>query len=160
MATRSTMQPLVEPIASRDEALAVVAHLGEIMEALLKIIEQETELVRAGRLIDTAKLEPSKARLAQLYVADVARLTASARYLEVQQPELLADLKQRHVAFHANLQVNLTVLATAHAVAEGIIRGVSAEITQKSRPQVYGATGRTASVPPHRSQPIAVSRVL
>lgn len=160
MAIRSTMQPLVEPIGSPDEALAVVAHLGEIMDALLKVVEQETELVRAGRLIDTAKLEPSKARLAQLYVADVARLTASARYLEVQQPKLLADLKQRHVSFHANLQVNLTVLATAHAVAEGIIRGVSAEITQKSRPQVYGATGRKVAGQAYQAVPMTTVRSL
>jgi hypothetical protein len=160
MAIRPTIKPLIEPITNRDEALAVVTHLHEVMDALLKTIEQETALVRGGRLIETAKLEPAKTRLAQLYVADVARLKASASYLEKQQPKLLADLKQRHVAFHANLQVNLTVLATAHAVAEGIVRGVSAEVTQKARPQVYGSTGRSAGVPPRQSQPLAVSRVL
>ncbi len=160
MAIRPTMKPLIEPIKSRDEAVAVIAHLHEVMDALLKIAEQETALVRGGRRIETAQLEPAKTRLAQLYVADVARLKASSSYLEMQQPKLLADLKQRHVAFHANLQINLTVLATAHAVAEGIVRGVSAEITQKARPQGYGATGRSAGVPPRQSQPIAVSRVL
>ena len=160
MAIRPTMQPLVEPITSRDEAMAVIAHLHEIMDALLKIVEQETTLVREGRLTDTTKLEPAKARLAQLYVADVARLKASASYLEMQQSKLLADLKQRHVVFHANLQINLTVLATAHAVAEGIVRGVSAEITQKARPQTYSATGRSTGIPPRQSQPIAMSRVL
>lgn len=160
MAIRPTMKPLIEPITNREEAVAVVAHLHEVMDALLKIIEQETALVRGGRLVDTAQLEPGKARLAQLYVADVARLKASSSYIETQQQKLLADLKQRHVVFHANLQINLTVLATAHAVAEGIVRGVSAEITQKARPQVYGATGRSAGIPPRQSQPIAVSRVL
>lgn len=160
MAIRPTMQPLVEPIASRDEAMAVIAHLHEIMDALLKTLEQETVLVRDGRLMETAKLEPVKARLAQLYVADVARLKANSSYLEMQQPKLLSDLKQRHVAFHASLQINLTVLATAHAVAEGIVRGVSAEVTQKARPQTYGATGRSTGIPPRQSQPIAMSRVL
>ena len=160
MAIRPMMKPLIDPITNREEVLAVVTHLTEVMDALLKIVEQETALVRGGRLIDTAQLEPSKARLAQLYVADVARLKASSSYLETQQPKLLADLKRRHVAFHANLQVNLTVLATAHAVAEGIIRGVSAEITQKTRPQVYGATGRSTGTPPRQSAPLSVSRSL
>jgi len=159
MGLRPTVKPLIDPITSHEEAFAVVAHLNEVMDALLKLIEQETALVRASRLNEAAQLEPAKAQLAQLYVTDVARLKASSSFLDA-QPKLLADLKQRHVAFHANLQVNLAVLATAHAVAEGIVRGVSAEITQKARPQVYGASGRSASIAPRHSQPIAMSRVL
>ncbi len=79
MAIRPTMKPLIEPITNRDEAVAVVAHLHEVMDALLKIVEQETALVRE-RPPDRhgTKLEPAKARLAQLYVADVARLKASS----------------------------------------------------------------------------------
>ena len=51
-------------------------------------------------------------------------------------------LRQRHDLFHALLQINLTVLATAHAVSEGIMRGVHEEVTRKSVPQTYGASGR------------------
>lgn len=160
MHMRQAVKPLIEPLRSHDEAVAVVTHLNEVMDALLDVIERETELVRDGHLKETAELEGSKNRLAQLYVTDVARLKSSSSYLETQHPKLLADLKQRHQSFHANLQVNLTVLATAHAVAEGIVRGVSAEITQKSRPQVYGATGRSAALPARHSQPLAMSRVL
>jgi hypothetical protein len=72
----------------------------------------------------------------------------------------LEALRLRHDAFRALLQINLTVLATAHAVSEGIVRGVSAEMAQKSAPQTYGASGR-ANVPKRSAAaPLAVSRML
>jgi hypothetical protein len=72
----------------------------------------------------------------------------------------LEALRQRHDAFRALLQINLTVLATAHAVSEGIVRGVSEELARKSAPQTYGATGRT-NVPQRKSAtPLTVSRNL
>jgi len=58
------------------------------------------------------------------------------------------------------LQINLTVLATAHAVSEGIVRGVSAEMAQKSAPQTYGASGRHNLPNARHAQPMAVSRSL
>ena len=64
-------------------------------------------------------------------------------------------LHQRHDLFHALLQINLTVLATAHAVSEGIMRGVHDEVTRKSAPQTYGASGRPAAPPRSAAQPLA-----
>ena len=43
-------------------------------------------------------------------------------------------MRERHTAFQALLQTNMTVLATAHAVSEGIIRGVSGELARKRAP--------------------------
>ena len=147
-------------IASRADAVAAVAHLNEVMDALLMVVDQETALVREGRLQAVTQLEEAKTDLARHYVADVARLRANAPYLETHEPKLLEALRQRHQNFHAQLQVNLTVLATAHAVAEGIVRGVSAELTQKTRPQVYGANGRSVHGRPNQSTPISVIRSL
>ena len=160
MATTQANRSATGKVASAAEAASVTAHLNEVMDALLNVVEQETALVREGRLNDVGRLESAKGRLAQLYIADVTRLRASASYLEANERKLISDLKQRHTAFHAQLQVNLTVLATAHAVAEGIIRGVSAEITQKARPQVYGATGRQVGARGPQSAPMAVARSL
>ena len=130
------------------------------MDALLEIVDRETALVREGRLADVVQLEASKSNLAKLYVADVTRLRANSSYLEAHEPRLLNALKQRHTNFHAQLQVNLTVLATAHAVAEGIVRGVSAELTKKSRPQVYGASGREVGPGSRHAAPMTVARSL
>ena len=69
-------------------------------------------------------------------------------------------MRQRHDAFRALLQTNLTVLATAHAVSEGIIRGVSGELARKQAPSTYGATGRANMPDSKASQPLALSRTL
>ena len=39
------------------------------------------------------------------------------------------------------------MLATAHAVTEGLVRGVSGELTRKSAPQTYTAFGRNPAPP-------------
>jgi len=149
-----------QTISNSADAAAAVAHLNEVMDALLMVVDQETTLVRDGRLNAVVQLEEAKTNLAKHYIADVARLRASAPYLEAKEPKLLNALRERHTNFHAQLQLNLTVLATAHAVAEGIVRGISAELTQKSRPQVYGATGRHVAARPNQSLPISVARSL
>jgi hypothetical protein len=148
------------PITSVAEAHAVVSHFSEVMDALLAFIDEETRLVRAGKLSEVARREPHKADLARLYVADTERLKASKPFLSGTLPGLFASLRERHDAFRDLLQVNMTVLATAHAVSEGIMRGVSEEVTKKSSPQVYGASGRAVAPNPRYAQPLTVSRSL
>jgi hypothetical protein len=148
------------PIASVTEAHTLISHFSEVMDALLGFIEQETEFVRAGRLSEVANLESHKADLARLYVVDTERLKASKPFLAGSLPGLLKALRQRHDNFRSLLQINLTVLATAHAVSEGIMRGVSEEVSRKATPQVYGASGRATAPDPRRSQPLTVSRML
>src|SRR5262249_44949106 len=87
--------------------------------------EEETVLVRAGRLTEAAKLEAKKSELSSMYIADTSRFKASQVYLDRVTPAVAADLRQRHDTFRAVLQMNMTVLATAHAVSESIMRGVS-----------------------------------
>ena len=155
------MQPtLTRPITDQAEAQQVVGHLSDVMDALLALVEEETQHVRLGRLLEVPRLADKKAKLARLYLADTARLQASQGFLTKFVPGVLQVLRERHNTFRAMLQINLTVLATAHAVAEGIIRGVSDEINKTAAPQVYGASGRSTAPPPRNVQPLAVSRVL
>jgi hypothetical protein len=148
------------PIESPAEGEALIKHLFEVMEALLRTVEQETALVRAGKLIEAAKLESNKTALSNMYVADTARIKANQKYLEQTAPALANELRTSHEEFRAVLQMNLTVLATAHAVSESIMRGVSTELARKATPQGYGASGRAAAPPPSSQQPLTVSRVL
>jgi hypothetical protein len=159
-AANPTQPTLVRPIADQAEAQQVIGHLSDVMDALLALVEEETKLVRLGRLTEVARLAEKKAKLARLYLADTSRLQASQPYLAKAVPGVLQVLRERHNTFRAMLQINLTVLATAHAVAEGIIRGVSEEINRTAAPQVYGASGRQSVPPPRSAQPLAVSRVL
>ena len=146
--------------AQPTDAGALISQLTTVMAAIIRIVEEETELVRAGKLTDAAKLEPAKTALAQKYVADASLLKNSKPLLGKVAPDQLDHLRRRHDEFHALLQINLTVLATAHAVSEGIMRGVSTEMARKSAPQTYGASGQHSGPKPGASQPLAVSRVL
>jgi len=148
------------PVASAAEGAALIQHLLQVMEALLGAVEEETELVRAGLLVEAAKLEANKAELSSIYLADVARIKASQVYLDRVTPAMAAELRQRHDLFRAVLQMNLTVLATAHAVSESIMRGVSSELARKATPQGYGASGRVAPPAAAAMQPLTLSRVL
>ena len=148
------------PITTSGEAEQFVVHLMDVMDALLGIVEQETTLVRSGRLGQATQLDVSKADLTRLYVSDIARLKASHAFLAQTLPGVLEALHRRHDMFRALLQVNLTVLATAHAVSEGIVRGVSQEMARKASPSGYGANGHIKPPRPGVAQPLAVSRVL
>jgi flagellar biosynthesis/type III secretory pathway chaperone len=148
------------PIASAADANQLAAHYIEVMDTLLEVVQQETELVRVGRLAEATLLAPTKTDLSRLYVADTLRLRANRAQLANIAPETMPELIRRHNEFRALLQINLTVLATAHAVSEGIVRGVSGELARKNSPQTYGATGRANAPNPRNAPPMAVSRVL
>ena len=149
------------PINTIADANELAAHYIEVMDKLVGVIQQETELVRRGQLGQAVALEATKTALSRLYIADTLRLRANDAQLKRIAPETMPELIRRHEAFRALLQTNLTVLATAHAVSEGIVRGVSGELTRKAAPQTYGASGR-ANAPDLRKSaaPLAVSRVL
>jgi hypothetical protein len=155
-----TAQTRSAPIASIGEAQHAIANLERIMESLLTTVEEETALVRGGRIKEAAQLGTTKSELAGYYLAETERLKASKGFMQQSLPEALASLRRRHESFHALLQINLTVLATAHAVSEGIVRSVSDEIDRTQVPQTYGATGRATVARPKNRQPIAISRTL
>jgi hypothetical protein len=138
----------------------LISHLTSVMAGIIRIVEQETELVRAGKLSAAAALEPEKTALAQQYMAAASLLKGEKPLLAKAAPDQLAGLRRTHDEFHALLQINLTVLATAHAVSEGIMRGVSTELARKAAPQTYGASGQHSAPSPKAAQPLAVSRIL
>lgn len=148
------------PVTSISEAHDLISHFSEVMDTLLGFIEEETRLVREGRLGEIARLESNKSELARLYVADTERLKASKPFLTSTLPDLLKALRERHDNFRALLQINLTVLATAHAVSESIMRGVSEDVARQAAPQVYGASGRASAPSPRQAMPLTVSRML
>jgi hypothetical protein len=155
-------QPITStPVVSPAEAEQLMAHFVAVMDKLIAIVKQETELVRAGHVGKAAELEAAKSELARSYVADTLRLKASQpRLARLVPADRLGALRKRHDSFRSLLQINSTVLATAHAVSEGIVRGVSGEMARKSAPQTYGVTGRANMPSRNAAAPLAVSRML
>jgi len=146
------------PIQTVAEGAQLIAQLGELLETLLGVVEEETELVRKGRIVDVTRLEPKKAELAGQYYAATQRLKANTKFLSATLPDKVAELRHRHDVFRSLLQINLTVLATAHAVSEGIMRGVAGEMTRKAAPQTYGMSGRATVPAPNAARPVALVR--
>lgn len=142
------------------EARKLAEQLMDAMNALLGLIERETELVRAGKVREAMTLESKKQELSRNYVGAISELKANQAQLAKSAPELLSTLHRHHDAFRAMLQVNLTVLATAHAVSESVVRGVNAEIQKRNVPNTYTAAGRRAAPGPRHITPLAVSRSL
>jgi hypothetical protein len=145
---------------AKESPVKPIAEMTAAMDEIIHVIEQETALVRAGRVSEAAKLEAEKASLSQRYYASTGVIKTMMPQLAKDAPESLAQLERKHDEFRALLQINLTVLATAHAVSESIMRGVSDELARKTAPSTYGATGRANAPGPGAAQPLAVSRVL
>jgi len=162
MNQRPQAQPATpsQAISTPLEARKLAEDLMDVMGALLGVIEQETELVRAGKVREAMRLEQQKGELSRRYMVAVETLKTSQKYLAQVSPELLTTLRRHHDTFRAMLQVNLTVLATAHAVSEGIVRGVNTEIQRRNIPNTYTASGQRAAPGPRNLTPLAVSRSL
>lgn len=152
--------PAPAPIATVGEAERAIANLNTIMDRLVATVEEETARMRTGRLRAAVELDEAKVELARAYAAESDRVKAAKDLIGQNLPEALERLRQRHEAFRALLQTNLTVLATAHAVSEGIIRGVSGELARQQAPSTYGASGRANAPGSKVSQPLAISRTL
>ena len=154
----SMMSPA--PVKTAAEADALVAQMIGVIADLSDELQQETEHLRAGHVRAASAVAEPKHDLGRRYVAATLRLKAARPQLAQVAPERRAALQERHAALRALLQTNMTVLATAHAVSEGIVRGVSKEITRRSVPHTYGASGRTNVPSRTAAAPIAVSRSL
>ncbi|MEZ5785566.1 MAG: hypothetical protein R3D62_03565 [Xanthobacteraceae bacterium] len=160
MIQNQDIQSQPQPIVTAAQAWDAITALDAVIAALEDIIAQEEALVRAGRLVEVARIAPRKDELARRYLAQTQRLKGALPRLRDELGPRLAAVKARHADFRARLQLNITVLATAHAVSEGIVRGLSQELTRKAAPQVYGASGRTTAAHPNHAAPLAVSRSL
>ena len=152
--------PMQPSVSTPVEARKLADALMRTMDELLKLIEQETALVRAGKIREAMQLDAAKTDLSRRYVSAIAGLRANQRYMSQTVPDLLAALHRHHDTFRAMLQVNLTVLATAHAVSESIMRGVSSELARKATPQAYGASGHATKPSAGAMKPLTLSRVL
>ncbi|ETR75845.1 hypothetical protein X566_24615 [Afipia sp. P52-10] len=152
--------PGIPAIANPTDARKFITALTDIMDQLLTLIEQETALVRAGKVSEAVLLESAKSELSRRYMSAITGLKANHRYLAQAVPDLLATLHRHHDAFRGKLQINLTVLATAHAVSEGIVRGVNSELQRKAVPSTYTASGNRSNAGARYAAPLSISRSL
>lgn len=149
-------EPARHRITTHGEAETLLARIGDSMVALVKIFEEETRLVKAGRLSDASQLIEEKTALASQYLREIEILKANAPFVSRSMPALVEELRKAHAAFRDILSMNLRVVATAQSVAEGIMRGAAGEASRREAPKGYGANGRMNAAPITR--PVTLSR--
>jgi hypothetical protein len=151
-----SIQPVRAEITTPSEAEALIGRIGDAMVALVKVFEEESRLIKAGRLGEAATLTPEKTELASRYLREIEHFKANGPYIGEAVPALLDELRRAHAAFRDILSVNLRITATAQSVAESIVRGAAEEAGRRAGPQSYSADGRSATRPV--SRPVMVSR--
>ncbi len=139
-------------ISTEEEARALLVEFETAMAALLETIEEETALVKAGRLFAATDLTNRKNDLLGRYLQTRTRLKTHFATITRLLPDTADQLREIHIAGQEALRANLAVLSIAREVAEGIVRNVAATVGRQSAPKTYG---RNAAMPPVR---LAVAR--
>lgn len=103
-------------IRNADDAARVCGRIEATMDALLQLIEAESELLRSGKTIAAAALEPAKNDCARAYMNELDLLRAVGADLDYFLPGSVERLRRRHEEFVSVLQIDLAALATARAV--------------------------------------------
>ncbi|MES0882654.1 flagellar protein FlgN [Roseibium sp. SCP14] len=151
----------LERPTSQQEAESFCSALSGTMEALLSVIEMETDLVRAGKLREAGELQADKARLIHEYTRGMMTAKEHAVALGNLSPASTQNLRRQHSEFQPVLRINLAVLATARDVANNIVSTVAkvAGAKNAAAPTTYGRTG-SAPTGPQSARGIAVNQSL
>ncbi|MEZ5876287.1 MAG: hypothetical protein R3D43_00240 [Tepidamorphaceae bacterium] len=127
-----------------DQASAFCDSLAETVDALIKVLDEESRLVRTAKLTDAAVLHAKKSALSAKYGGQLSVLKQNAGNMRDLTPEGVERLRGRQLALEEALQANMTVLATARTVSETLIRGIASDASErKGGPSVYGADARS-----------------
>lgn len=135
------------PIRTEAEARAFLDQFGAAMTALMATIEEETALVRAGKLFAATDVVSRKTEELACYLQARTRMKREFVTLCRLAPDVLTRMRDEHVIAIEKIRANLGVLAIAREVAEGIVRNVSASLGRQAAPAAYG---RNAAPPPVR----------
>jgi hypothetical protein len=151
----------LERPTSQQDAENFCSALSGTMEALLSVIEMETDLVRAGKLKEAGELQADKARLIHEYTRGMMTAKEHAVALGNLAPAATQSLRRQHGEFQPVLRINLAVLSTARDVANNIVSTVAkvAGAKNATAPTTYGRGG-TAPAGPQTARGIAVNQSL
>jgi flagellar biosynthesis/type III secretory pathway chaperone len=160
-----TADPPPESDAQPDLAAAIeparmCERAASALSELIEVMNEETMLLRAGRLSDAAQLTVRKARLAQDYVQAARQIQDQAAAIRAAAPEAAERLRQSHAALATQLAENLRVLASAKSLTENLIGDVARRGGAAAVPSTYSGRGATVSGAGAGARGIAVNRAL
>lgn len=156
------MSNAAQRLAVIDEmpAVELCRRAMDTLEALVTIMNQETTLLRAGRLKEASTLTGDKTALAQDYVGFVRSIQRQTSRLLKEAPEDVRQLRAGHERLATQMAENLKVLATARNLTDSMLTDVANAVGQKSRAKTYGADGEFTQDAKGGARGIAVNRAL
>ncbi len=151
-----------ERIAQTDQlpATELCRRTGDTLETLVRVMNEETTLLRAGRYREASILGAEKARVAQDYVGLVRAVQRQSQRLLREAPVETLALRDGHERLATQMAENLRVIATARSVTESLLSDVATGVSQQQRPRTYGNSGTVAAPPIGAAGGIAINRAL
>lgn len=151
-----------ERLAALDDlpAAELCGRAAGTLDELVTVMNQETTLLRAGRMKEAGALTADKTRLAQDYVTFARSVQRQIGRLKQEAPQDFERLRSGHERLATQMADNLKVIATARSVTEDLLSDVAATIGQSARARTYGAGGQIGNSPGHAARGIAVNRAL
>jgi flagellar biosynthesis/type III secretory pathway chaperone len=141
-------------------AVELCALVMNTLDTLVSVLNQETTLLRAGRLKDAGELTSEKTRLAQDYMGFARSVQRQLPRLREEAPAAVEHLRSGHERLATQMAENLKVIATARAVTEDLLTDVATALGAKSRPRTYGATGQVGGSVPPAASGVSINRAL
>ena len=141
-------------------ALELCLRAGTTLDALVSIMNEETTMLRAGRIREAGTLTAEKTQLAQEYVGLARSIQRQSGRLQREAPDEVQRLRNGHERLATQMAENLRVIATARDVTDDILSDVARTVGQASRAKTYGASGELPATTGPSARGIAVNRSL
>ncbi|MCC0016863.1 MAG: hypothetical protein H6878_11390 [Rhodobiaceae bacterium] len=149
------------PFTVPQQAAEFCDALASTVDALIKVLDEESQLVRSARLTDAAVLHARKTALSAQYGGQLQQLKQNAGNMRDLAPDGIEMLRSRQLALEDALQANMTVLATARTVSETLIRGIAGDAaSRRGGPTVYGSDARQPARATAAGAPIRVNAAI
>jgi hypothetical protein len=133
-----------ERLAALDDMPApdLCANAETTLGALVRVMNEETTLLRAGHYRQAGALTAEKVKLAQDYVGFARSVQRQMERLRADAPEALERLMTGHERLATQMADNLKVIATARSVARDLLTDVATSIGKTENPKTYSRSGR------------------
>ncbi|MGE0741541.1 MAG: flagellar basal body protein [Hyphomonadaceae bacterium] len=128
-----------------DDAKDRVEQLLLVSERLAELVTEETRRIQARQPpLEGAEAE-EKARLANAYRLELARIKDDRALVADAPPALLTKLRERTVSLHETLAAHETALNAVKLITEGLVHAMAEEVVrQRNAGGGYGAQGALA----------------
>ncbi|MGD9740698.1 MAG: hypothetical protein AB7O56_10480 [Bauldia sp.] len=113
----------------REAAETLCLAIERRMDELIHLVDEETALVREGKVFALKLLEPRKKVAAREFIAGLESVKKIREALERRAPEAMHHLRQRHAEFRSMLQISLGALAAAKGASEDMLEQLAGHNT-------------------------------